>query len=113
MSVYVVNIVIQSGADFEQNFFLESNESNSLINLENYTGASFLKKSAETNSIAAKFEVSFPNNNLGKVKISLGSTLTSKLRSGRYVYDVLLDDGSKKIRVVEGTALVTAGVTTS
>jgi hypothetical protein len=113
MSVYVVNITIPSGADFEQNFFLESNESNSPINLENYTGASFLKKSAETNSIAAQFEVSFPNNNLGQVTISLGSTATSKLKSGRYVYDILLDDGSKKTRVVEGSALVTAGITTS
>ena len=40
MSVYVVNIVIPSGADFEQTFTLESSESNSYIDLRNYTGAS-------------------------------------------------------------------------
>ena len=113
MSVYVVNIVIPSGADFEQTFTLESSESNSYINLSGYTGASFLKKSAETLSISAIFNVSFPYPQQGKVKISLGSSITSNLKSGRYFYDILLDDGYKKTRVVEGSALVTAGVTTS
>ena len=113
MSVYVVNITIPSGADFEQTFTLESSESNSHIDLTNYTGASFLKKSAESSSISAVFDVSFPNPQNGSVKIALGSSITSTLRSGRYVYDILLNNGSKKIRVVEGSALVTAGVTTS
>ena len=106
MSVYVVNIVIPSGSDFEQTFTLESSESNSYIDLSEYTGASFLKKSAETLSIAAMFDVSFPYPEQGKVKISLASSITSTLKSGRYVYDILLDNGSKKTRVVEGLSLI-------
>ena len=55
----------------------------------------------------------FPNRTQGQVKISLGSTITNGLKAGRYSYDLLLNDGSTKTRVVEGSALVTAGVTTT
>jgi len=49
----------------------------------------------------------------GQLKISLGSTTTSALKPGRYSYDVLLTDASSiKTRVVEGSAIVTSGVTT-
>jgi hypothetical protein len=45
--------------------------------------------------------------------ISLGSSITSTIRSGRYSYDILLVDvASTKTRVVEGSAIVTAGITT-
>jgi hypothetical protein len=113
MSVYVVNIAIPAGADFEQFFTLQTSDDNSFLDLTSYSAKSFLKKSADTSKVSAVFDVTFPSSIPGQVKISLGSTATSLLKSGRYVYDVLLDDGSKKIRVVEGTALVTAGVTTS
>ena len=54
----------------------------------------------------------FSNRAQGQLKISLGSTLTTPLKPGRYSYDILLNSGSLKTRVVEGSALVTAGVTT-
>ena len=80
MAAYVSNIVIESGANFDQSF-----------NLENSANA--------------------PQ---GQLRISLGSTVTSNLKPGRYVYDILLSDASAmKTRVVEGSAIVTAGVTTS
>ena len=54
----------------------------------------------------------FTNQEAGELVISLGSSITSTLKPGRYSYDILIDDGIKKKRVVEGSALVTAGVTT-
>ena len=48
----------------------------------------------------------------GALKIALGSSITSALKAGRYSYDVLLNDGSLKTRIVSGSAIVTAGVTT-
>jgi hypothetical protein len=40
--------------------------------------------------------------------------VSSGIKPGKYVYDVLLTDGlGIKTRVVEGTATVTAGVSTS
>ena len=112
MAIYVANITIPVGADFTQTFFLES-VSNTPLDLTGYTGYAKLKKSPASLNTSASFVVSFPNRTDGKVKISLGSTITSTLRPGRYSYDILLNDGSLKSRVVEGSALVTAGVTTA
>ena len=113
MAAYVSNIVVDIGANFDQSFNLETN-ANAPMNLTGFTGAAKLKKSALSLTTAAHFVVSFPDVLQGQLKISLGSTITSALKPGRYVYDVLLTDASSmKTRVVEGSAIVTAGVTTS
>lgn len=112
MAVYVANITIPGGADFQQTFYLEST-SNSPLNLSGYTGYAKLKKSPASLNAAATFSVSIPSPTDGRIRISLGSTATSSLKPGRYCYDILLDTGSTKTRVVEGSALVTAGVTTA
>ena len=112
MAAYVSNIVIDVGANFDQSFNLESN-ANAPLNLTGFTGAAKMKKSAMSSATAANFVVSFPNPTAGQLKISLGSSITSGLKPGRYSYDVLLTDASSmKTRVVEGSAIVTAGVTT-
>lgn len=111
-SVYVRNIIIPTNTDFSFTYNLKD-FSNNPINLTGYTGASVLKKSPVSLNASAVFSVSFPNRANGQVQISLGSSLTTSLRPGRYSYDVLLNSGTQYIRVVEGTALVTAGVTTT
>jgi len=113
MAAYVSNIVIDVGANFDQSFNLETS-ANAPLDLTGYSGSSSLKKSAASLTTAASFVVSFPSRTQGQVRISLGSSITSGLKPGRYVYDVLLTDSSSvKTRVVEGSAIVTAGVTTS
>ena len=113
MAAYISNIVIDVGADFNQTFNLEGNN-NAPLDLTGYTGASIMKKHPASLSDTATFAVSFPSRSSGQVKISLGSTITHNLKPGRYSYDVLLKDSSNlKTRIVEGSALVTAGVTTT
>jgi hypothetical protein len=112
MSVRVVNLVIPQGADFQNSFILED-VNNTPIDLTNYSGISQIKKhpSSKTN---VGFAVSFPNPTLGQVQISLASTVTSQIKFGKYVYDLLLTNNSgTKSRVIEGTVTVTAGVSTS
>jgi|TARA_Y100000022_G_C13033085_1_gene276485 hypothetical protein len=112
MAAYVSNIVIDVGTDFIQTFNLEDS-GNAPLDLTNYTGSSLMKKHPSSLSTTASFAVSFPSPTQGQLRISLGSTVTNGLKPGRYVYDVLISDGSIKTRVVEGSAIVTAGVTTS
>lgn len=112
MAIYVANITIAGGADFQQTFYLEST-SNTPLNLSGYTGYAKLKKSPASLNTSATFTVSFPNPSDGRVRISLGSTATASLKPGRYCYDILLNSGTSKTRVVEGSALVTAGITTA
>tara|TARA_R100000278_G_scaffold41022_2_gene36170 strand:- start:1347 stop:1685 length:339 start_codon:yes stop_codon:yes gene_type:complete len=111
MAAYISNIVIDGGADFEQIFNLE-NVANAPLDLTGYTATSKLKKHPASLNNTATFVVSFPNRTQGQIKISLGSTLTSAIKAGRYSYDILLNDGSLKTRIVSGSAIVTAGVTT-
>ena len=73
-----------------------------------------MKKHAASLNTTATFAVSFPNRAQGQVKIALSNTVTKALKPGRYGYDLLLKDGSNLItRVVEGSAIVTAGITTT
>ena len=112
MAAYVSNIVIDVGTDFIQTFNLEVS-GNAPLDLTSYTGSSLMKKHPSSLTTTATFAVSFPSPTQGQLRISLGSTVTNGLKPGRYVYDVLISDGSIKTRVVEGSAIVTAGVTTS
>ena len=111
MAAYVSNIVIDQGADFNQTYNLE-NSANAPLDLTGYTATSVLKKHPQSLLETATFVCSFPNRTQGQLKISLGSSITPDLKPGRYCYDILLNSGSLKTRVVEGSALVTAGVTT-
>lgn len=111
MSARVVNISIEQGANFEQNFILEDSITNSQSILTGYTAASKLAKHP-----ASSTKVSFITTittSSGTVGIALTSGVTSSLKPGRYVYDVLLTDSTgKKTRVIEGSAIVSAGVCT-
>ena len=111
MAAYVSNIVIDQGADFNQTYNLE-NSANAPLDLTGYTDTSVLKKHPQSLLETATFACSFPNRTQGQLKISLGSSITPNLKPGRYSYDILLNSGTLKTRVVEGSALVTAGVTT-
>lgn len=110
-SSYVRNITIPIGSDFEKTFFLKTT-ANSILDLTSYTGASSLKKHSVSTS-STPITLTFTNRSTGEIKISLGSSITSSLKSGRYVYDILLNSGTKKTRIVEGSVIVTAGITTT
>ena len=47
----------------------------------------------------------------GIITVSMGSSLTSTLKPGRYVYDLVIENAGTKTRAVEGTVLVRGGVT--
>jgi len=110
MTVYTTNLVIHTGTDFEQTFVFEDDMSNSALNLTGYSGCARLKK-FETSSPAASFTVSVTNIELGKVKIALSAATTINLRPGTYFYDLLLNNGTKVTRVIEGQAIVKKAVT--
>ena len=110
MSVYINNLVIYTGTDFDQVFVLGSEASNGALNLNGYTGCAQLKKYEKSIS-SGSFTVEFTNRALGNVQISMASTVTKELKPGKYFYDLLLNDGNSIQRVVEGTVLVKKAVT--
>jgi len=112
MAVYVSNIVINTSTTFSQSFTLESVNTNSILDLTGYTGRSEMRKHSGSTTGITTFTVSFPDRTGGQVNIGLTTTQTASLKPGRYVYDLLIDDGAGTIdRVVEGMAIVSQGVT--
>ena len=111
MAVYVVNLVIDQGTDFNQTFNLESDASDSALDLSGYTGAAQLRKHASSKK-KHDFTVSFTDTTNGIVKIAMTDAVTAGIKAGRYIYDVLItDSGGLKTRIVEGSALVREGAT--
>jgi hypothetical protein len=111
MAVFVSNIVIEQGFDFDTTFILEDTTTGDYLDLTNYNVSSQLRKTY-TSSSAVSFASTITNAELGQVQISLGSTVTSDIKSGRYVFDVkITSSGGSISKVVEGSALVRPGVT--
>ena len=111
MAVYVVNLVIDQGADFTQTFNLEDDASASALDLTGYTGAAQLRKHSSSNK-KFDFSVAFPDRENGIVRIDMTDTVTSSIKPGRYVYGLLLTaSGGVRTRIVEGSALVREGAT--
>lgn len=111
MAVYVANLQIETGVDFEHLFSLGDNDNNTVLNLSGFTVNSQVRKWAgSTSAVSFASTVSSPLD--GEIRISLGSTVTTDMKPGRYVYDVVLTDTTgTKYKVVEGMVLVRAGVT--
>jgi hypothetical protein len=111
-AVYVNNLVINSGSDFSQSFTLEGSDGNSPLNLTNYgVNAQMRKWSGSSSAINFSTSIIAPST-LGKISIGLTSGQTVDLKSGRYVYDIIITNSfGVKSRVIEGMVLVREGVT--
>ena len=110
-AVYVSNLIINTGATFSQSFDLLNSESSGPLDLNGFTVASQFRKHAGS-STKTDFTTAITDAANGQISISLTSTQTAAIsKPGRYVYDVVIDSGSVKTRVIEGSVLVREGVT--
>ena len=111
MAVYIANLQIDTGVNFQHGFSLGDNDTGTYLNLNNYTVNSQMRKWAGSTS-SVSFASTVTDAEQGQLQISLGSTETTDIKPGRYMYDVVLEDaGGFKYKVVEGMVLVRAGVT--
>ena len=103
------NIYIDQGADFQTVISL-TDSNNDALNLTGYSALAQIRKTHGSTIIAGTFTTSLTTDS-GQLTLSLADTVTAAMSSGRYVYDVLLTDGSgDKTRVLEGQAILTPGV---
>jgi len=110
MAVYVSNIVIEQGFDFDTSFQLEDTRTNTFLDLtQASTEAQLRKHYGATNSVS--FASTVTNPEFGIISISLTAAQSINLTPGRYVFDVKLSNGGREYKAVEGAALVRAGVT--
>jgi len=110
MAVYIVNLVINQGTDFNQTFDLTAANERPLL-LTNYTASAQMRKHAGSKN-AYNFTVEFTDRASGQIKISLTDVITRRIKPGRYVYDIILTDSNgEKSKVLEGQALVRESAT--
>jgi hypothetical protein len=110
MAVYVNNITINTGEYFSRDFYLD-NINGTPLNLVGYAASSYIRKHPESLNPTAKFNVGFIDRDNGRIRLSLGSTITTAIKPGRYVYDVLFTDTEdKKSIVIEGNVLATEDI---
>lgn len=109
MSAININLTLEQGTDYDVDFTIR-NDDGSPLNLTDYSALSVIRKTY-TSSTSYPFQVTFVDRVAGEIKISMGSSVTTTLKEGRYVYDVVLNSpNSKKSRVIQGNVLVTPGV---
>jgi len=112
---YGVNLNILSGADFKSTFSVLKPDK-SAYNFTGYSGSSQMTKSVAigaTLGISTTFNVGFTSAAAGEFQISLGSTDTRNLKTGRHVYDILVSSGSTIYRIVSGNILVQGGISSA
>ena len=106
----VANIYIDQGSDFVIQVDV-TDAAGDILNLTGYTASAQIRKTYSSSTATATFTCTH-SGSAGVVTMSLTDTQTSAIEAGRYVYDLLVTDGSGlKSRVVEGQATVTPGVT--
>jgi hypothetical protein len=115
MAVYVSNVVIEQGFDFTTTFELEDTITRLPLILAGYGVTSHLRKNYNSTS-SVIFDSEILESSSGTIRLSLDSEKTANLKPGRYVYDILLQEGGlgsglPKVKALEGMALVRGGVT--
>ena len=110
-AVYVHNITIDRGTDYEQEYDMFEVGGKS-VDLSNHTARAQIRKHRGSLT-ATSFIVGFPDRVKGKVKLTIPNYVTSGLKPGRYIYDILFTKpgGTKEI-VLEGTVRVRQGIST-
>lgn len=105
MAVPVVNIIVEKGTSFEATYYV-TNADDSVYTLANQSATAKIRKHP-TASTSKSFTTAITVGT-GEIKISMGSTVTADLTSGRNYYDVILTHSitGKVTKIFEGMAMV-------
>lgn len=112
MTIFVNNIIIYTGTDFEQTFTLQNANDLNPLDLTDYDGCAEIKTN-EYSLTKTPFIITFTNRLLGQVKLSLPSSTTENLKAGNYIYDFFLKNSNQNstIKVSEGKVFIKKSVT--
>ena len=112
MTVFVKNLIINAGEDFSEDLEILSADGSGVVNLSGFTALSQMRKHPDsTNFVGIAVSITSPTE--GKINISIADTITSNIKPGRHVYDVMFTRPScSKIIGVEGSVLVRSGIST-
>lgn len=109
MAAYT-ELTIEQGATFSTKVNVEDIYG-AAINLSSYTTDSMMRKSYYSNT-SYTITSTISNAANGEITLSMSAANSALLTSGRYVYDVIIEDTSNTVtRVIEGIVTVLPSVT--
>ena len=89
MASAVSNLLIYQGADFTIDFTVE-NDNGTAFNLTGYTVACKIKKHYTSSTSTSVTAAVLSPATSGQIQLSLTNGQTTTMKSGRYVYDVVI-----------------------
>lgn len=106
-----LELYCDQGTDF--NFTLDiTNDDGTPVNVANYTITSSIRKSYYSSGVTANLTVAVLNAANGNLSLSMNSATTTKIKAGRYLYDVKMKDAGNTVsRVIEGIITVYPQIT--
>ena len=106
----IANLYIDQGTDFTVQIDC-TDTAGDVLNLTGYSCSGQIRKTYSSSTATSTF--SCTHTGVGGVGVmTLTDVQTTAIEAGRYVYDLVVTDGSGiKSRIVEGQAIVTPGVT--
>lgn len=122
MAAANLDILIEQGATFIQKLTIKDANSTP-VNLTGYTFAAQVRKRYSDPTVIASFSFSISNQttNTGEVIMTMSASVTSAIpvdssssyvrKFTYYTYDVEMDTGTEKDRILEGTVTVSPEVT--
>ena len=108
----ILNQTIDQGTTYSKSITVYETDGTTIQNLTGYTAASQLRKNyTSTASTTILSTIQTPATN-GVIVLSLSSTQTAGLKSGRYVYDLQIAAADGTVtRVIEGVITIRPEVT--
>ena len=104
------NLYINQGATFSTNVQYTDYFRNP-ISLAGYNAYSQIRTSYNTANDYANLNVSIYDLANGNITLSLDASNTKLLKGGRYLYDIVANNGNNYIRIIEGIMTVNPGIT--
>lgn len=104
------NLYINQGATFSTNVQYTDYFRNP-ISLAGYNAYSQIRTSYNTANAYANLNVSIYDLSNGNITLSLDASNTKLLKGGRYLYDIVANNGNNYIRIIEGIMTVNPGIT--
>lgn len=104
MAVPAINLTIEKGTSFTQNFKLKLD--GDVLDLTGCSVASKMRKHYQSSDYFNFTTTPLVPLTAGVINIGMASSITSTLPQGRYVYDVLVTLAGTTTKVIEGNILV-------
>ena len=105
-------LFVDQGASYSTTINLTDDVTNSNLNITGYSVLSQMRRSYYSANATANLTCTISDANNGEITLSLTAGQTANIKSGRYLFDLKIYNGTGTVtRVMEGIITITPGIT--